>query len=154
VGRHVVEEASVVRDDHDRAAEGRQELLEPADRENVEVVRRLVEQHHVGGADQHPRQEHTQLEAAGQRAERIAVPGHGNAETLEHVAGSRLERVAVVHRDAVFQLREPGCVRLGSGEQCLLLLQRQRDPFVARHRDLEDRQRIVYEAILPEDAEP
>ena len=49
-----------------------EELLEPADREDVEVVGRLVEEEHVGPAEEHLREEHAQLEAARERRERLA----------------------------------------------------------------------------------
>ena len=45
-----------------------QELLQPADGQDVEVVGRLVEQEHVGPAHQHLGQQHPQLEPARQRA--------------------------------------------------------------------------------------
>ena len=53
VGRDVVEEAVVVGDDDDDAGELLQELLQPADGENVEMVGRLVEQERVGIGSQH-----------------------------------------------------------------------------------------------------
>jgi hypothetical protein len=91
----VVEEAVVVRDHDHRAGETPQELLEPADRQDVQVVGRLVEQQHVGRACQHLRQQHAQLEAAGQRGERLPVHLGGQAETLEDGGRARLRRVAV-----------------------------------------------------------
>ena len=47
-----------------------QEVLQPRDRVDVEVVGRLVEQQHVGPAHQRPRQQHLPLPAAGERFER------------------------------------------------------------------------------------
>ena len=73
VAGDVVEEALVVRDDHRAAGVAGQELLQPADGEDVEVVGRLVEQQHVDAAHQHLRQEHAQLEPARQRRQRRAV---------------------------------------------------------------------------------
>src|SRR5690606_27781942 len=46
-GRDAVEEAPVVRDDDQRAAQAAQQLFEPGDRFDVEVVGRLVEQQQV-----------------------------------------------------------------------------------------------------------
>ena len=104
VGRDVVEEAMVVRD-HQRAARVLgQELLEPADRQDVEVVGRLVEQQHVGRGRQHLRQQDAQLEAAGERRQRLVVAAALDAEPLEDLAGARLERVAVVGQDDVLEL--------------------------------------------------
>ena len=61
-----VEEAPVVADAHDGAIEVLQQLLEPSDGGEVEMVRRLVQQQHVGRADQRLRQRHALLPAAGQ----------------------------------------------------------------------------------------
>ncbi len=57
----------VVRDDDRRALVILEELLEPADRQDVEVVGRLVEQQRVGLGRQHLRQQHAQLESSGER---------------------------------------------------------------------------------------
>ena len=46
--RDGVEEGAVVGDDHDAALEADEQLLEPGDRVEVEVVGRLVEQENVG----------------------------------------------------------------------------------------------------------
>jgi hypothetical protein len=58
VGGDVVEEALVVRNHQRTPAVLRQKLLEPADGQDVQVVGGLVQQHHVGPADQDLRQEH------------------------------------------------------------------------------------------------
>jgi hypothetical protein len=50
-----------------------EELLQPADGEDVQVVRGLVEQEDVRAAGQHLRQEHAQLEAAGEGRQRLVV---------------------------------------------------------------------------------
>ena len=47
VRRDAVEEPAVVRDDHDAAGVLEQRVLERAQRLDVEVVRRLVEEQHV-----------------------------------------------------------------------------------------------------------
>ena len=60
---HVVEEAVVVADHDHGAAESAQELLQPADRDDVEVVRGLIEEEHVGRARQDLGQQHPQPEA-------------------------------------------------------------------------------------------
>ncbi len=49
VGRDAVEEPAVVRDDDGAAGEGEERLLERAERVDVEVVRRLVEEEEVAG---------------------------------------------------------------------------------------------------------
>ena len=151
--RDVVEEALIVRDDDGAATIVREELLEPADREDVEVVRRLVEQEDVGTTEQHLRQEHAQLEAARERRERIRVERHGDAETLEDVARARFERVAVVRGDAILELGELFRIGRARRNERLLLGERSRDELVARHRDVDDALLVGEEAILPQHAD-
>ena len=63
------EEHPVVRDEDERAAVAEQELLEPADRLDVEVVGRLVEQEDVGLGDEGLSQQDAPLHARGQALE-------------------------------------------------------------------------------------
>ena len=49
-GRHRLEEPAVVRDDHDGGVERGELVLQPLERVDVEVVRRLVEQEQIGVA--------------------------------------------------------------------------------------------------------
>ena len=121
VRRDVVEEALVVRDDDRAALVAGEELLEPADREDVEVVGRLVEEQHVRPAEEHLREEHAQLEAAGERRERLAMHGDRDAEPLEDGAGARLERVAVVRGDPVLELGQARRVGHALGDEAPLL---------------------------------
>ena len=53
MGGDAVEEPAVVADDHRAAGEGEERVLEGAQRVDVEVVGRLVEQQHVAAAAQH-----------------------------------------------------------------------------------------------------
>ena len=106
VGGDVVEEALVVRDDERHAAVAGEELLQPADREDVEVVGRLVEQQRVGAAEEHLREQDAQLEAARQRRERPPVRRDGDAEALEDRGGARLERVAVEVLERLLEIGE------------------------------------------------
>ncbi len=78
------QQAAVVADQHDGAAEGRQRRLQPLDGRQVEVVGGLVQQQQVGRGGQ----------AAGERrAPRLAardgggVLGAGQAEILQHGGG-------------------------------------------------------------------
>ena len=71
-----------------------EELLEPDDRFDVEVVGRLVHQQHVGPAEQHARQRDAHLPAAGERADVAIDLVVLEAEAVQHLARLRLERVA------------------------------------------------------------
>ena len=68
--RDGVEEGAVVRHDHDAALEADEQLLEPGDRVEVEVVGRLVEEQHVGNGDEGARQRDALLRAARQLGDR------------------------------------------------------------------------------------
>ena len=63
-----VQEVAVVRDDDQRAVVADEELPQPVDRVEVEVVGRLVEQQRLGMAEQRLRQQHAHLLAALQLA--------------------------------------------------------------------------------------
>ena len=150
----VVEEAVVVRHDHDEPWERRQELLEPADRHDVEVVRRLVEEERVGLPRERPREEDAQLEPARERGERLRVHGRRDAEPFEDLARLRLERVAVVPEDRLLEVRVAVRVELALGvEQALLLLHRAPHLGVPHHRDVDDPVRLPVVVILLQDAE-
>ena len=152
----VVEEPVVVRDHQRRPLEVLQELLEPADRHDVEVVGRLVEQQHVGLRGQHLREQHAELEAAGERGEGLLVGLGRDAEPLEDLAGARLQRVAVVLDDDVLELGVAVAVEvlLGPGEDALLLGHGLPERRVAHHHDVDDADVLVLEVVLPEDSDP
>ena len=59
---------------------------QPGDGAHVEVVRGLVEQQHVIGADEQPREVHAASLAAGERAH-LSVPVHVTDELGDDAAG-------------------------------------------------------------------
>ena len=63
----LVHKVMVVRNQQHLALPGAQKAAEPAHRHNVEVVRRFVEQQHIGLAREHLRQVQANLETAGQK---------------------------------------------------------------------------------------
>ena len=83
-------------------------LLEPLERVEVEVVRRLVEEEQVGIGDDEPRQRRPRLLAAGQRGRRLgplvareAEPGQRGVDPLvERVAAERRRTGAAGRRSA------------------------------------------------------
>jgi len=118
---HAVEEATVVGDHHRAALVGREEALEPADRQDVQVVRGLVEEQHVGASHEHLREEHAELKSSRERGEGVAVRTHGNAQTREDRAGARLEGVPVEGREGLFDVRREGGVGVLPREEGLAL---------------------------------
>jgi hypothetical protein len=149
---HGVEEPLVVRNDESAAGVSAEELLEPADGENVEVVRGLVQEEDVGAADQDLREENPQLEPAREGRERRAVRADGDAEPFEDGARPGFEGVAVVGRDAILELGDARGVGFVGLHQRVLLPLRLRDDDVSRHRHVEDGLGVAHEAVLPEDA--
>ena len=77
-----------------RAGVGLEELLEPDDRLDVEVVGRLIHKQHVGPPEQHARQRDPHFPAA-RKVPNVAVDLIVlEAEAVQHLAGLRLERIA------------------------------------------------------------
>ncbi len=156
VRRDVVQEAVVVGDHHRAAGEAGQELLEPPDGQDVEVVGGLVEQQALGIGGQRLREQHSQPEAAGQGRQGIAVEGGRDAEPLEDLGRARLEGIAVMARDDVFEIGVAVAVeaRVGAIEQRSLVTDRLPQLVVAHHRHLEDRQLLEAVVVLLEGAQP
>ena len=98
-----------------------QKRLEPDDRLDVEVVRRLVHQQHVGPAEQHARHRDAHLPSARQLADVAVDPLVVEAEAVEHFAGLALERVAAEMLVLLLHLAE-------AGEDSIHVVARARDP--------------------------
>ena len=89
-----VHEVPVVRRHEERAGKRLEEGFEPDDRFDVEVVRRLVEEEHVGTAEKHARHGDAHLPAAGERPDVAVDPLIVEPEAVQHFARLALERVA------------------------------------------------------------
>ena len=103
-GRAVEVIVVIVGDHHRAAGKIEEELLEPADGEDVEVICRFVEKEAVGERRQHARQENPELEPAGKGGQRLPMLLGGDAEPLEDLPSPRLERIAVETDDDVLEL--------------------------------------------------
>ena len=66
-----------------------EEVVDGPLRADVDAARRLVGDHHPRLAEQHPREQHLLLVAAGERAHRSRVARAAHAAALEHVAAQR-----------------------------------------------------------------
>ena len=115
--RHVVEEVAIVGHRHDGALELGEEALEPPHALGVEVVRRLVEQQHVGLLQQEPAERHAAALAAGD---------------LAHVGLARREPERV-HREVDLVVQLPEAERVDPLLEVALLLQ-QPGHLVVLHR--------------------
>ena len=144
-----------MRDDHRAAGVVGQELLEPADGQDVEVVGRLVEQQDVDAADQDLRQQHPQLEPARQRAQRRVVDGGGNPQPLQHRGRSAPPACSRRARRSGPRGRPSGAAFgvVAAVGDAPLFGERVPDHRVAAHREVEDDRAVVEEAILPQHAD-
>ena len=80
-------------DEDQRAAVAEQEVLQPADRLDVEVVGRLVEQEDVGLGDEGPGQQHAPLHPRGEGLEPgVGVEPHPREDRLDPVVGAGVRR--------------------------------------------------------------
>jgi hypothetical protein len=156
VRAHLVQEVPVVRDDDQRAVVAEQELLEPLDRLEVEVVRRLVEQERLRVAEQRLRQQHAHLLPALELAHLPLVQVIGDIEPLEQDRRVALRAVAILLADDALQLAEAHAVfvgHLGFGVQRLALLERLPQPMVAHDDGVDDAVVVEGVLVLPEHAE-
>ena len=86
--RHRLEEPAVVRDEDHAGVDRLQHLLEPLERLDVEVVRRLVEQQQVRLRRERARERRPRQLAAGERAQRAVEVVIGEAEAAHDGRGA------------------------------------------------------------------
>ena len=95
--RQRTHEAAIVGDEDDAAGEAAQEILEPGDRLDVEMIGRFVEQQHVRIEDQRPREQDAALHAARERVELIVLR---QFEPAQHLGHASVEVPAIGRLDA------------------------------------------------------
>src|SRR5690348_9165774 len=104
LGDDAVDEFAVVRGHHQGALIGLQELLEPDQAFEVEMVARLVQQHDIGTHQEDPRERHAHLPAAREVADIAVHHLLAEAEARQHLPRPRLQRVAVELLEASLHL--------------------------------------------------
>ena len=157
VGADGVEEVAVVGDDHAHPLVTHQELAQPVDRVEVEVVGRLVEQQRLRPAEERLGQQHPDLLPALQLGHRPLVQVIGNVEAGEQHRRVALGRVAVVLADRAFEFAEPhpvGVAERGLGVQQVPLLERRPQDRVAHDHRVDDPEPVEGELVLTQHAEP
>ena len=100
------------------------EIFQPVDGLNVEVVRRLVEEDNVRLTEQGLRQQDLDLDAAVGVGHTVVVQLHGHTEALQDAAGIGLGLPAVQLCELRLQLRSQQAVligKIGLGIQSVLL---------------------------------
>ena len=146
-----VEEVPVVRDGDQRAVVARQEILQPVDRVEIEVVGGLVEQQRLRLAEERLRQQHAHLLPALQLAHLALVERLGNVEAVEQHGGVALGGVAVLVADGAFELAEAHAVfvgHFGLGVDAVALFERSPERLVAHDDGVDDAIGVEGELIL------
>ena len=77
----------VVRDDHQRLRVVLQEVLQPDDRADVQMVRRLVQQQQIGGREQRGRQRHSVSHRRRQRLPHSPASAQQMRRRSDHFGG-------------------------------------------------------------------
>ena len=143
--------------DHDqRAVVADEEIAQPVDRVEVEVVGRLVEQQRLRIAEQRLRQQHAHFLAALDLAHQPVMELVGNIEALQQDRRVALGLVAVLFADDAFELAEAHAVgvgHLGLGVEEVALFERAPQAMVAHDHGVDDAELVEGELVLLEDAE-
>ena len=99
-----VDELAIMRSHQQRAFVSLQKLLQPDQAFQVEMVARLVQQHHVGAHQQNARQRDPHLPAARQRADVAFHHFLAEAQARQRLAGAAIEGIAIEFFEAVLHL--------------------------------------------------
>ena len=143
----------IVGDHHHQTSERLQELFQPADGQDVQMVGGLVQQQRVRLCRQGLCQQHAQLEAAGEHRERLAVYVILDVEAGEDLRGAGLHGIAVVLQDQVLEFGVAVSVEVlvRALQQLLLGLHGLPQLGVAHHHHIQDGGALVLEVILLQD---
>ncbi len=134
-----------------------EELLQPVDRVEVEMIGRLVEQQGLGLAEERLRQEHAHLLSALQPGHRAFVDVIRNVEPLEQHGRVALGRVTVFFADDAFELAETHAVvvcELRLGIERIALRQGVPEPLIPHDDGVDDTGLIERVLILPHHTQP
>ena len=104
VGADLVQEVAIMGNDDHGGVALVEHVFQPANRVDVQVIRRLVEQQDVRVREQRLRQQHAQLPAWRDIAHRALMQVNGDTGAQQQFARARFGRVAVVFGNLAFQL--------------------------------------------------
>ena len=141
----IVEQVAFVADDQHRRAQRAQVRFQPQRRFEIEMVRRLVEQHHIGFGEQQRRQRDAHPPAARERRQRPVLHGLVEAQPGEDARCLGRGAIGIDGDQAVVDLRQPRFragpgllgqqrVALGIGRQHRLERRRRARRCFLRHR--------------------
>ena len=123
----LVQEVAVVADDHHRALVLVEHMFEPANRIDIEVVRRLVEQQHIRFGKKRLGKQHAQLGAWRDLPHRQLMLLDGNLQPEQQFARTRLGGVAVVLGEMSLEIGRPHVIVVACLRICV-------DRIALRHR--------------------
>ncbi len=156
VRAHRVDEMPIVRDDDECAFVAHQELAQPMDRVEVEVVGRFVQQQRLRVPEQRLRQQHPHLLSTLQLGHRPIVERFGNIETLQQDGRLARRFVAVFVADDPFELAQPHSLvvgHLGPGVEQFPLFERLPQPPVTHDHGVDDAKLVEGVLVLAQHAE-
>ncbi len=135
-----IEEVAVMADDDEGAFVGVEELFEPADRIEVEVVGRFVEKERFGIAEESLAEHDPELHVGRDRAEGLVMHSGRNAHAEEERFRIGFCAIAIFFGDDFFELAEANADLIGH----LLLIEIFAfckcipEPLIAHDDDIED----------------
>jgi hypothetical protein len=156
VGGDAVEEMAVVRDADEGAVVVVEEVLEPVDGVEIEVVGGLVEEQGFGLAEEGLGEQDADLLAALDLAHLALVELFGDVEAVEENGGVGFGGVAVLVADDAFELAETHAVgvgHLGLLVDAVALFKGGPEGLVAHDDGVDDAIGVEGELVLAEDAE-
>ena len=150
----LVEEVTVVADDDDRIREIQQEVFQPADGLDIQIVRRFVQQQDVRISKQRLRQQHLDLLAAVQLAHQLMLKVEADAQTRENRFRVALGAPAVQLGELALQLAGALAVRVGEilfGVKLVLFLHNLIEALVPHDDRLQHFIAVKLKVILAQD---
>ena len=156
VGGDAVEKVAVVRDGDEGAVVAVQEVLQPVDGVEIEVVGGLVEEQGFGLAEEGLGEEDAHFLAALELAHLALVDCFGDVETVEENGGVGFGGVAVFVADDAFEFAEAHAVgvgQLGLLVDAVALFHGGPERLVAHDDGVDDAIGVEGELVLAEDAE-
>jgi len=145
-----------VRDHNQHALISRQKILEPMDRVEIQVVRRLVKQERLRISKQRLRQQHPDFLSALQLAHFSLVQFIGDVEALKQNGSVAFGGVAVFLADDSFQLAELHAISIGDfrlGINAVALLSGRPQALVAHNDGVDCAITIKGKLVLAQDAD-
>jgi len=134
----------------------KEKIAKPVDGVQVKVVGRLIQQEHVGVAEEGLGEEHPDLLAPLQLGHGSLVQGIGNVQTLQQDGGVAVRRVAVFLAHDAFELAEAhaiGSGQVGLGVEDLALFERPPQAPVAHDHGVGNPDVVEGVLVLGEDPE-